>query len=53
MKKYAEDREHCLKQQNEVEILRAQLAEKDSNLQKWWKEWDQLVAALEIQPKGQ
>lgn len=28
MKKYAEDRERCLKQQNEVEILTAQLEEK-------------------------
>ncbi|KAM5321124.1 kinesin-like protein KIF20B isoform 6-T8 [Glossophaga mutica] len=52
MKKYAEDREHGLKQQNEVEILTAQLAEKDSNLQKWREERDQLVAALEIQLKA-
>ncbi|XP_032288374.1 kinesin-like protein KIF20B isoform X1 [Phoca vitulina] len=51
MKKYAEDRERCLKQQNEVEILTAQLAEKDENLQKWREERDQLVAALEIQLK--
>uniref|UniRef100_A0A671FW11 Kinesin family member 20B n=1 Tax=Rhinolophus ferrumequinum TaxID=59479 RepID=A0A671FW11_RHIFE len=52
MKKYAEDRERCLKQQTEVEILTAQLAEKDSNLQKWREERDQLVAALEIQLKA-
>ncbi|XP_045710570.1 kinesin-like protein KIF20B isoform X5 [Phyllostomus hastatus] len=52
MKKYAEDREHGLKQQNEVEILTAQLAEKDSNLQKWREERDRLVAALEIQLKA-
>ncbi|XP_036903213.1 kinesin-like protein KIF20B isoform X4 [Sturnira hondurensis] len=52
MKKYAEDREHGLKQQNEVEILTAQLAEKDSDLQKWREERDQLVAALEIQLKA-
>ncbi|XP_025736770.1 kinesin-like protein KIF20B isoform X3 [Callorhinus ursinus] len=51
MKKYAEDRERCLKQQNEVEILTAQLAEKDENLQKWREERDQLVAALEIKLK--
>ncbi|XP_034518822.1 kinesin-like protein KIF20B isoform X5 [Ailuropoda melanoleuca] len=51
MKKYAEDRERCLKQQNEVDILTAQLAEKDENLQKWREERDQLVAALEIQLK--
>ncbi|XP_054428805.1 kinesin-like protein KIF20B [Pteronotus mesoamericanus] len=52
MKKYAEDREHGLKQQNEVEILTAQLAEKDGNLQKWREERDQLVEALEIQLKA-
>uniref|UniRef100_A0ABI7WKW4 Kinesin motor domain-containing protein n=1 Tax=Felis catus TaxID=9685 RepID=A0ABI7WKW4_FELCA len=52
MKKYAEDRERCLKQQNELEILTVQLAEKDDNLQKWREERDQLVAALEIQLKG-
>lgn len=52
MKKYVEDREHGLKQQNKVEILTAQLAEKDSNLQKWREERDQLVAALEIQLKA-
>ncbi|XP_037661049.1 kinesin-like protein KIF20B isoform X2 [Choloepus didactylus] len=49
MKKYAEDRECCLKQQSEVERLTAQLAEKDTDLQKWREERDQLVAALEIQ----
>ncbi|XP_036294415.1 kinesin-like protein KIF20B isoform X9 [Pipistrellus kuhlii] len=49
MKKYAEDRERGLKQQNEVETLTAQLAEKDSNLQKWREERDHLVAALEKQ----
>ncbi|KAL2769582.1 kinesin-like protein KIF20B isoform 2 [Daubentonia madagascariensis] len=52
MKKYAEDRERCLKQQNEVEILTEQLAKKDSDLQKWREERDQLVAALEIQLKA-
>ncbi|XP_057592600.1 kinesin-like protein KIF20B isoform X3 [Hippopotamus amphibius kiboko] len=52
MKKYSEDREHCLKQQNEMEILKAQLAEKDGNLQQWREERDQLVAALEIQLKA-
>lgn len=44
--------EHCVKQQNEVEILTAQLSEKDSNLQKCQEEWDQLIAALKIQLKG-
>ncbi|XP_023571998.1 kinesin-like protein KIF20B isoform X2 [Octodon degus] len=52
MKKYAEDRERCLKQQNEVETLTAQLAQKNSDLQKWREERDQLVAALEIQLKA-
>ncbi|XP_039080672.1 kinesin-like protein KIF20B isoform X3 [Hyaena hyaena] len=52
MKKYAEDRERCLKQQNALEVLTAQLAEKDDNLQKWREERDHLVAALEIQLKG-
>ncbi|XP_059981557.1 kinesin-like protein KIF20B [Lagenorhynchus albirostris] len=52
MKKYAEGREHCLKQQNEMEMLQAQLAEKDGNLQQWREERDQLVAALEIQLKA-
>ena len=52
MKKYAEDREHCLKQQNEMDILTGQLAEKDGNLQQWREESDQLVAALEIQLKA-
>ncbi|KAM5236672.1 kinesin-like protein KIF20B [Ctenodactylus gundi] len=51
MKKYAEDRERCLKHQNEVETLSAQLAEKNNDLQKWREERDQLVAALEIQLK--
>ncbi|PNJ72034.1 kinesin-like protein KIF20B isoform X4 [Pongo abelii] len=52
MKKYAEDRERFFKQQNEMEILTAQLTEKDSDLQKWREERDQLVAALEIQLKA-
>ncbi|XP_063493946.1 kinesin-like protein KIF20B isoform X8 [Symphalangus syndactylus] len=52
MKKYAEDRERFLKQQNEMEILTAQLTEKDNELQKWREERDQLVAALEIQLKA-
>ncbi|EPY82017.1 M-phase phosphoprotein 1-like protein [Camelus ferus] len=34
------------------EILKAQLAEKDGNLQQWREERDQLVAALEIQLKA-
>ncbi|CAM2117599.1 unnamed protein product [Caretta caretta] len=49
MRKFAEDRERHVKQQTEVEKLTAQLAEKDNDLQKWRKERDQLVAALEVQ----
>ncbi|XP_029392280.1 kinesin-like protein KIF20B [Mus pahari] len=52
MKKYAEDRERCLKLQNEVETLTAQLAEKNSELQKWREERDQLVTAVETQMKA-
>ena len=33
-------------------MLKAQLAEKDGNLQQWREERDQLVAALEIQLKA-
>ncbi|KAM7169147.1 kinesin-like protein KIF20B isoform 1-T1 [Macrochelys suwanniensis] len=49
MRKFAEDRERHVKQQTEVEKLTAQLSEKDNDLQKWRKERDQLVAALEVQ----
>ncbi|XP_038265632.1 kinesin-like protein KIF20B isoform X2 [Dermochelys coriacea] len=49
MRKFAEDRERHVKQQTEVEKLTAQLAEKDNDLQKWRKERDQLVTALEVQ----
>ncbi|KAM6186106.1 kinesin-like protein KIF20B [Rhynchocyon petersi] len=52
MKKYNEDRERCLKLQKEVEKLADQLAEKETNLQRWREERDQLVAALEIQLKA-
>ncbi|XP_057633919.1 kinesin-like protein KIF20B isoform X2 [Chionomys nivalis] len=52
MKKYAEDRERCLKLQNEVETLTAQLAEKTGDLQKWREERDQLVTAVEAQMKA-
>ncbi|XP_035297768.1 kinesin-like protein KIF20B isoform X2 [Cricetulus griseus] len=52
MKKYAEDRERCLKLQSEVETLTAQLAEKTDDLQKWREERDQLVTAVEAQMKA-
>ncbi|NWZ65278.1 KI20B protein, partial [Acrocephalus arundinaceus] len=51
MRKFAEDREHHVKQQAEIERLAAQLVEKDSNLQKWREERDELVEALEVQLK--
>ncbi|KAM6265528.1 kinesin-like protein KIF20B [Porphyrio hochstetteri] len=51
MRKYVEDRERYVKQQSEIESLAAQLAEKDSNLQKWREERDKLVEALEAQLK--
>ncbi|NWW73155.1 KI20B protein, partial [Climacteris rufus] len=52
MRKFVEDREHHVKQQAEIERLAAQLVEKDSNLQKWREERDELVEALEAQLKG-
>ncbi|XP_021080585.1 kinesin-like protein KIF20B isoform X1 [Mesocricetus auratus] len=52
MKKYAEDRERCVKLQSEVETLTAQLAEKTGDLQKWREERDQLVSAVEAQMKA-
>ncbi|NWT82751.1 KI20B protein, partial [Lanius ludovicianus] len=51
MRKFVEDREHHIKQQAEIERLTAQLEEKDSNLQKWREERDELVEALEVQLK--
>ncbi|NWH32824.1 KI20B protein, partial [Chloropsis hardwickii] len=51
MRKFVEDREHHVKQQAEIERLTAQLVEKDSNLQKWREERDELVKALELQLK--
>ncbi|NWZ89875.1 KI20B protein, partial [Nesospiza acunhae] len=51
MRKFMEDREHHVKQQAEIERLAAQLIEKDSNLQKWREERDELVEALEVQLK--
>ncbi|NXC58837.1 KI20B protein, partial [Aleadryas rufinucha] len=51
MRKFVEDREHHVKQQAEIQRLAAQLVEKDSNLQKWREERDELVEALEVQLK--
>ncbi|XP_032551159.1 kinesin-like protein KIF20B isoform X1 [Chiroxiphia lanceolata] len=52
MRKFVENREHHVKQQAEIERLAAQLVEKDSNLQKWREERDELVEALEVQLKS-
>ncbi|NXF03769.1 KI20B protein, partial [Smithornis capensis] len=52
MRKFVEDREQHVKQQAEIERLAAQLVEKDSNLQKWREERDELVEALEMQLKS-
>ncbi|NXF44949.1 KI20B protein, partial [Oceanites oceanicus] len=51
MRKFVEDRERHVEQQAEIERLTAQLAEKDTNLQKWREERDKLVEALELQLK--
>ncbi|KAM9365003.1 kinesin-like protein KIF20B [Pholidichthys leucotaenia] len=46
MRKFAEDRERSTRQQSELE---SQLAEKEQTLEKWRKDRDTLVAALEVQ----
>ncbi|XP_036405342.1 kinesin-like protein KIF20B [Megalops cyprinoides] len=49
MKKFADDRARHGKLLMHVESLSKQLSEKDDDLQKWRKERDTLVAALEVQ----
>ncbi|XP_015194974.2 kinesin-like protein KIF20B isoform X1 [Lepisosteus oculatus] len=49
VKRFAEDRERYSKQQMEMESLRKQLAEKDNDLERWRKERDDLVEALDVQ----
>ncbi|MBN3312175.1 KI20B protein, partial [Atractosteus spatula] len=49
VKRFAEDRERYTKQQIEMESLRKQLAEKDNDLERWRKERDDLVEALDVQ----
>ncbi|KAF7653067.1 hypothetical protein LDENG_00087710, partial [Lucifuga dentata] len=49
MRKFAEDRERRAQQQNQLESLSSQLAEKEQTMEKWRKERDILVAALEVQ----
>ncbi|XP_047458558.1 kinesin-like protein KIF20B isoform X2 [Mugil cephalus] len=48
MRKYAEDRERYNRQQNQLE---SQLTEKEQTMEKWRKERDALVSALEVQLK--
>ncbi|XP_031733804.1 kinesin-like protein KIF20B [Anarrhichthys ocellatus] len=49
MRKFAEDRERYTRQQSQLESLSSQLAEKEQIMEKWRKERDTLVAALEVQ----
>ncbi|XP_026165629.1 kinesin-like protein KIF20B [Mastacembelus armatus] len=49
MRKFADDRERYARQQNQLESLSSQLAEKEQTMEKWRKERDTLVAALEVQ----
>ncbi|XP_042358648.1 kinesin-like protein KIF20B isoform X2 [Plectropomus leopardus] len=49
MRKFAEDRERFTRQQSQLESLSSQLSEKEQAMEKWRKERDTLVAALEVQ----
>ncbi|GAA6235615.1 kinesin-like protein KIF20B [Lates japonicus] len=49
MRKFAEDRERYTRQQSQLESLSSQLTEKEQTMEKWRKERDTLVAALEVQ----
>ncbi|XP_041803723.1 kinesin-like protein KIF20B [Chelmon rostratus] len=49
MRKFVEDRERYTRQQSQLESLSSQLAEKEQTMEKWRKERDTLVAALEVQ----
>ncbi|KAM3605690.1 uncharacterized protein V6R79_003069 [Siganus canaliculatus] len=49
MRKFMKDRERYTQQQGQLESLSSQLAEKDQTMEKWRKERDTLVAALEVQ----
>ncbi|CAG05135.1 unnamed protein product [Tetraodon nigroviridis] len=49
MRKFIEDRERFNQQQRQLDLLSAQLVEKDQMMDKWRKERDTLVAALEVQ----
>ncbi|XP_077960909.1 kinesin-like protein KIF20B isoform X5 [Gasterosteus aculeatus] len=49
MRKFAENRERHARQQSQLESTSSQLAEKEQTMEKWRKERDALVAALEVQ----
>ncbi|XP_073337533.1 kinesin-like protein KIF20B isoform X2 [Pagrus major] len=49
MRKFVEDRERYTRQQSQLESLSSQLAEKEQTMEKWRKERDTLVSALEVQ----
>ncbi|XP_023258271.1 kinesin-like protein KIF20B, partial [Seriola lalandi dorsalis] len=49
MRKFADDRERYNRQQSQLESLSSQLSAKDETMEKWRKERDTLVAALEVQ----
>ncbi|XP_027131333.1 kinesin-like protein KIF20B isoform X2 [Larimichthys crocea] len=49
MRKFVEDRERYNRQQSQLESMSSELAEKDQTMERWRKERDTLVAALEVQ----
>uniref|UniRef100_A0A8C4GGY7 Kinesin-like protein KIF20B n=2 Tax=Dicentrarchus labrax TaxID=13489 RepID=A0A8C4GGY7_DICLA len=49
MRKFVEDRERYTRQQSQLESMSSQLAENEQTMEKWRKERDTLVAALEVQ----
>ncbi|KAK5854385.1 hypothetical protein PBY51_015459 [Eleginops maclovinus] len=49
MRKFADDRERHTRQQSQLESLSSQLAEKEQLMERWRKERDTLVSALEVQ----
>ncbi|XP_037397646.1 kinesin-like protein KIF20B isoform X1 [Pygocentrus nattereri] len=51
MRRYADDRERRARQHTEMESLTAQLAEREEEMERWRKERDSLVSALEVQLK--
>ncbi|XP_072546639.1 kinesin-like protein KIF20B isoform X2 [Salminus brasiliensis] len=51
MRRFADDRERHARQHAEMELLSAQLAEREEEMERWRKERDTLVSALEVQLK--